>query len=184
MKNKGKTFIDVKMSSKKSRERELLEERVKKCGLDPNEPEFSNLGRTALRNKVYQLEAMVKAKQSNEVKASNDEVKALKDENKELLEEKTNKILSLNQFRKQFCDEMSRKECIKAFELYRQFGTLPQEEKQEEAKQEEVKQEEKILKVKASNDVKAEEVKDEVKGFNYLEIKEEEEELKKRMRTT
>ena len=54
MKNKGKNFIDVKMSS---RERELLEERVKKCGLDPNEPEFSNLGRTALRNKVYQLEA-------------------------------------------------------------------------------------------------------------------------------
>ena len=47
--------------------------------------------------------------------------------------------------------------------MYRQFGTLPQEEKQEEAKQEEVK---------------AEEAKDEVKGFNYLEIKEEDE-LKK-----
>ena len=88
------------MSSKKSRKRELLEEIFKKCGIDPNEPEFSNLGRTALRNKVYQLEA----KQSNEVKASNDEVKENK-EPEQLLKEN----LSLNQFRKQYCDEMSRK---------------------------------------------------------------------------
>ena len=45
-------------------------------------------------------------------------------------------LISLNQFRKQYCDDMSRKECLIAFELYRKDGTLPVKKVETEEKQE------------------------------------------------
>jgi predicted nuclease with TOPRIM domain len=68
---------------------------------------------------------------------------------------------------------MSRTECLKAFKVFRENGTIPREAKQKEAKAE----------VKGFNylEIKEEEVKAELKGFNYLEIKEEYDELKKRL---
>ena len=41
--------------SKKSKERELLEERIRKCGYNPDD--FRNLGRNALKKKTHELEA-------------------------------------------------------------------------------------------------------------------------------
>ena len=59
--------------SKKSTERQLLEERVVKCGHNPQE--FSNIGRTALRKKVYELEANI-AKAQKEVISNSDNKEA------------------------------------------------------------------------------------------------------------
>ena len=86
--------------SKKSKERAVLEERLVKYGFDPKYPEFSNLGRTALRKKVEEIYKMKKeAVSSNKEAISSDNKEAISSntisDNKEAikkLEQENNKL--------------------------------------------------------------------------------------------
>jgi rubrerythrin len=77
--------------SKKSKERQLLEERLVKCRHNPLE--FSNLGRNALKKKVHELEVKVTkaptevsniSSDNKEAVSSNKEAKKLEKENNKL----------------------------------------------------------------------------------------------------
>jgi hypothetical protein len=60
------------MSSKKSKERVILEERLIKYGLNPLAPEFNNLGRLALKKKVKEIYQLKKVSDSDEKVSDND----------------------------------------------------------------------------------------------------------------
>ena len=85
--------------SKKSKERELLDERLVKCGYNPQD--FSNLARNALKKKVHELEVKVADNKEAKVappndnkEATNDNKKSISSDNKELKKlEKENKKL-------------------------------------------------------------------------------------------
>jgi rubrerythrin len=82
------------MSSKKSKERAVLEERLVNYGFDPKSPEFSKLGRLALIKKVKEIYQLKKEAVSSNKEAISDNKEAISD-NKEAIKklEQDNKKL-------------------------------------------------------------------------------------------
>jgi vacuolar-type H+-ATPase subunit I/STV1 len=84
----------MSVAYKKSKERAVLEERLVKYGFDPKYPEFSNLGRTALRKKVEEMkkEAVSSNKEAipdnkESISDNKEAIKKLEQENKKLEQE-------------------------------------------------------------------------------------------------